>query len=257
MTQTQAFRWKDRFKASLIHLGISLGIATLAALLVFGLWYPYPYREASGGRELFLIIVTVDVILGPLITFTVFNRAKPKRELVRDLAVVGLIQLAALVYGSWSVFVARPVHLVFEFDRFRAVHAIEVPDELLNQAPANVRALPWTGPTLLAVRPFRDGAEEHKATLMALNGLPLSARPDLWQTYSQARPRVLAVAKPARELRERFPGQVPEIDAVVVRAGRPIEKLVYLPMVARKSFWTVLLDADSAQVLGFIPLDSF
>lgn len=257
MTPTQAFRWKDRFKASLIHLGISLGIAMLAALLVFGLWYPYPYREASGGRELFLIIVTVDVILGPLITFTVFNRAKPRQELVRDLAVVGLIQLAALGYGLWSVFVARPVHLVFEFDRFRAVHAIEVPDELLNQMPADVRGLPWTGPTVLAVRPFRDGEEEHTATLMALNGLPLSARPDLWQAYAQARPRVLGVAKPLSALRQRFPQRSAEIDAAIAATGRPAEKLVYLPMVARKSFWTVLLDADSAEVRGFLPLDSF
>lgn len=45
--------WADRFKASGIHLGLSLVMASLAALLVFGIWYPYPYREISGGRELF------------------------------------------------------------------------------------------------------------------------------------------------------------------------------------------------------------
>src|SRR6478609_8700249 len=102
--------WKVRFKASAIHLGISLAIAVLAAMLVFGIWYPYPYRELSGGRELFLLLVSVDVILGPLITLAIFNRAKPRKELRRDLAVVGLIQLAALGYGLWTVFVARPVH---------------------------------------------------------------------------------------------------------------------------------------------------
>lgn len=35
--------WKDRFKAAGIHLGISFGIAALAAALVFLVWYPYPY----------------------------------------------------------------------------------------------------------------------------------------------------------------------------------------------------------------------
>jgi len=40
---TAAF-WHDRLRASAIHLCISLTIAALAALLVFGLWYPYPYR---------------------------------------------------------------------------------------------------------------------------------------------------------------------------------------------------------------------
>lgn len=150
-----AFFWKDRLKASGIHFGISLVIALLAAALVFGLWYPYPYREISGGRELFFIVVMVDVILGPLITLTVFNRAKPWRELRRDLAIVALIQLSALGYGVWTVFVARPVHLVFEYDRFRVVHAVDVPPELLAKAPRDVDALPLMGPTLLSLRPFR------------------------------------------------------------------------------------------------------
>lgn len=258
MKQKRALHWKDRFRAGSIHLGFSLIIAALAALLVFGIWYPYPYRETSGGRELFLLIVTVDVILGPLITFSVFNRSKPKPELVRDLSVVGLIQLAALSYGLWTVAVVRPVHLVFEVDRFRAVHAVEVPEKLLNQTPAEVQGMPWIGPTVLAVRPFHDANEEGTATLMALQGLPLSARPDLWQNYAQARERVLAAAKPVRALRARFPARAAEIDAAATKTGKAADKLVYLPMVSRtSSFWTVLLDADSAQVLAFIPLDSF
>jgi len=258
MKQMSAFHWKDRFKAGSIHLGISLMIATLAAVLVFGLWYPYPYREISGGRELFLLVVTVDVILGPLITFAVFNRSKPKGELVRDLSMVGLIQIAALSYGLWTVAVARPVHLVFEIDRFRVVHAIEVPEELLRQAPGDVRKMPWTGPTVLAVRPFHDVNEESTATLAALQGASLSARPDLWQNYAQARERVLAAAKPVAALRARFPARAAEIDAAVAKTGKAANKLVYLPLVSRMAaFWTTLLDADSAQVLGFIPLDPF
>ena len=257
MTQTLTLNWRDRLRASGIHLGISLLIAALAARLVFALWYPYPYREISGGRELFLIVVTVDVILGPLITLVVFNRKKPRSELVRDLGIVGLIQLAALIYGLWTVSVARPVHLVFELDRFRFIHAIDVPEEMLPQAPADVDAMPLTGPTLLAVRPFRDAGEETSATLAALQGLHLSARPDLWQNYGQAQQRVLAAAKPAAELKRRFPQQAAEIDAAIVQSGRPETALKYLPVAARKSFWTALMDADSAEIRGFIPLDSF
>src|SRR5687767_6716802 len=105
--------WNERFAVSGIRLGISLGIAGLAALLIFGMWYPYPYRELSGGQALFLIVVTVDLILGPLVTLAVFNRKKPWTELRRDLAIVALLQLGALGYGFWAVAVARPVHLVF------------------------------------------------------------------------------------------------------------------------------------------------
>ena len=199
----------------------------------------------------------MDVILGPLITLAVFNRSKPRSELVRDLSFVGLIQLAALVYGLWTVCVARPVHLVFEFDRFRVVHAIEIPQELLDKAPADIQALPMTGPTTLAVRPFNNAEEERAAMLMALQGLHLSARPDLWQPYAQARQRIQAAAKPVAELKARFARQASLIDEAIAKTGLQERALLYLPMVERKSFWTALVDADSAEVRGFIALDSF
>ena len=67
---------------------------------MFGWWYPYPYRELSGGRELFALVVAVDVVLGPLITLVIFNPAKTRRHLVMDFTVIGLLQVAALAYGS-------------------------------------------------------------------------------------------------------------------------------------------------------------
>ncbi len=251
------FNWKDRFRASGIHLGISLAIAVLAGLLVFGIWYPYPYREISGGRELFLILVTVDVLLGPLITFAIFSRAKPLAELRRDLAVVGMIQLAALGYGMWTVFEARPVHLVFEIYRFRVVHAVDVSDELLGKAPPGLATMPVTGPTLLSVRPFKDTKERLDATFADMGGVPIGARPDLWQPYDAARTQVLESAKPLAELQARLPAQAGLVDAAVAKTGRKAEELGYVPMVGRKTFWTVLVDRSNAQVLAFIPLDPF
>lgn len=249
--------WLERLRAAGIHLLISALVAALAALLVFGLWYPYPYRELSGGRELFLLVVSVDVVLGPLITFSIFSRSKPWRELRRDLAVVGLIQLAGLGYGLWTVALARPVHLVFELDRFRVVHAVDVPPELLEQAPPQWRELPWTGPTLLSLRPFKDSGESMEATIAAVQGLSLGFRPDLWQSYSAAAPQLLKAARPVTALRARFSAQQADIDTVLQRLGRTPESLLYLPLAARKSFWTVLIDPITADVLGFIPLDSF
>ena len=249
--------WKDRFKAAGIHLGISLGIAALAAALVFLVWYPYPYGAISGGRELFLILITVDVILGPLITLAIFNRAKPRGELRRDLAIVGLIQLAALGYGLWTVSLARPVHLVFELDRFRVVHAVDVPSDLMDKVPAGIDPLPLSGPTLLSVRTFRDRNEEAEATLVALQGIALGARPDLWQSYEAGRAQVLQAAKPTAQLKARFADRAGEIDTVLARAGRKPETTAYLPLAGRKTFWTVFVDPASAEVVGFMPLDSF
>lgn len=249
--------WRDRLTASGIHLGISLVVAALAALLVFGIWYPYPYREISGGRELFLLVITVDVILGPLITLAVFNRKKPRSELRRDLAIVALLQLGALGYGLWTVYVARPVHMVFEIDRFRVVHAIDVPEELLAKTPSDIEALPITGPTLLSVRPFKNSNENMEATMAALQGISLSSRPDLWQSYAHAKLDVLKVAKPVTTLQGRFPNRANDIERILSKAGRTAQNTVFVPMVGRKSFWTVFLDPQTAEIVAYMPLDSF
>lgn len=248
--------WKSKFKAAGIHLCISLGMAVLAALLVFYVWYPYPYREISGGRELFFLLIAVDVILGPLITLSVFNTRKPRHLMRFDFAVIGLLQLAALAYGLWTVAVARPVHLAFEIYRFNVVHAIEVPTEMLGSAPPELRQLPLTGPTLLSVREFKNNAEKADATMVALGGVALGAQPNLWQSYEKAKPQVIASAKPLAELKARFPARALEIDKALqsVPGNVPIG---YVPLVGRSTFWTVLINTNTAEVLAFVPLDSF
>ena len=247
---------KDRLGASGIHLGISLCVAVFAAALVFGLWYPYPYGEISGGRELFFLVVAVDVIMGPLITLAIFNRAKPRRELLIDFTVVGLLQLAALGYGLWTVFAARPVHLVFEYSRMTVVHAIDVDADLLAKAPTSLQKLPVTGPTVIALRPFKNPAEQFDATMAAFEGFPLAARSDLWQAYEPVRADVLKEAKPVAELRARFSNQAAQIDRAIAATGKPVTDLRYLPLLSRKTAWTVLLDTTTAEPLGYIPLDS-
>ena len=260
MTAFLSSSMKSRLSAAGIHLMLSLAVAAAAAGLVFGIWYPYPYRDISDGRELFFIVIAVDVVMGPLLTLTVFNRGKPARELRRDLGVIGLLQLSALAYGLWTVSVARPVHLVFEFDRFRVVHAIEVPEAELDQAPPALRQLPWTGPTLLSLRTFNNPKEKLDKTLEALSGLPLGARPALWQDYDQGKPQLIAAARPLADLRRRFPAQAGLIEQALKSAPgapRPEASLGYLPMAGRDKYWTALLDLNTTEVIAFVPIDSF
>jgi hypothetical protein len=255
---TGRFQWRSRLRAAGVHLALSVAVAALAALLVFGLWYPYPYREISGGRELFKLVVAVDVIIGPLITLAVFNRSKPDAELRRDLLIVGLLQLAALCYGLWTVHLARPVHMVFEYDRFRVVHQIDIPAELVGRAPAGIEVAPWGGPTVISLRPFQSEKEKLDMTLQALDGVPLSARPELWRPYTTERKEVLIAAQPIASLTRKLPARRAEIEAAVSKTGKPVSQVVFLPLLARKdTAWTVLLDATTADILGYLPLDPY
>ena len=113
-------RFCAAFTTAGIHLSWCLGVAVFTAVLVFGLWYPFPYRKLSGG-ELFMLVIAVDVVCGPLLTFVIFSPAKPRVELLRDLGLVALIQLGVLSYGLHTVWQARPLFLVQEIDRFKVI----------------------------------------------------------------------------------------------------------------------------------------
>ncbi len=249
--------WKPRLRAAGIHLLISLAIADLAAALVFGLWYPYPYRELSGGRELFFMVVGIDVVLGPLITLLIFNSKKTRRHLAGDLSVVAALQLAALCYGLWTTFEARPVHMVFEFDRYRVAHAADIDPELLPQAPPALQQLPLTGSTMLAVRPLLSD-ETFSATMAALSGAQMAFRPDLWQAYdAQAKQRAWDASKPVAALLKKYPTQQTALAQIAQNTGFPESQLRYLPVQARDTVWSAILQPQTADIIGFLPVDGF
>lgn len=249
--------FKGRLRACGIHLCISLVVAALIAWLVFSLWYPYPYREISGGRELFILVMAVDVVMGPLITLIIFNQTKPRREIILDLIVVGVLQFSALGYGLWTVYAARPIHMVFEYHRLAIVHASDVDPALLEQAPENLQKFPLTGPTMLSLRPFKGEKEQYESTMMALSGVPQAVQPALWQPWHAAQNEILKEAHPAADLKKRFEAQSEKIDQAVALSGHRIEDLLYLPLLAKKGNWTALIDAHTTIPVAFFSLDSF
>lgn len=247
----------EKLRASGIHLGLSVLVAALVAAMVFLVWYPYPYRLISGGRDLFLMVIAVDVIIGPLITFVVFSEKKQRRELIADFSVVIIIQLAALGYGMWTVYIARPVYLVFEYNRVVVVHAADVDVAHLSDAPVGYRAIPLAGPKLLSLRQFKDATEKFDSTMLALGGGPLSAQPRLWQSWDDSRAEIIREAKPVNQLKQKFEDQAENIDGYIRKISIPEDEILYLPLLSRRDAWTALIDKKSSRPIGFIPLDSF
>ena len=110
MAPTNGFKGEmlaARAKATGIHLALSCLAVGLLALSMWLVWYRPPYFRLDGGWHVLRILVLVDVVLGPLLTFIVFNRAKP--ELRRDLVIIAAIQVCAFVYGAGTMYLHRPV----------------------------------------------------------------------------------------------------------------------------------------------------
>lgn len=250
-------RYRSAAKAAGIHGLCTVFVAVLAALLVFGIWYHYPYRELAGGRELFLLIVFVDVVCGPLLTMVLYNPAKPRAELWRDLGLVVIIQLTALGYGLQVVWQARPVYLVQEVDRFKVIIAPQLLDESVANLPAALRPRWLGGPITVAIRETEDAAEGNRVLFESmLGGRDYAERPEFYLPYEGAAAlKSLRHAKPLAVFLDKQPSQRRAAADLAASKGLDMAQLVYLPVVGRQD-WVAVLD-QQAQIQGFLKGDGF
>lgn len=247
---------RRRARAAGVHLLISAAVAAAAAALVFGVWFPGIYRQVAGGRDLFILITSVDVVLGPLLTFAVFNLKKGWPHLRRDLAVIGVIQLAALVYGLVAVYGARPVAMVFEVDRFRVVTVAQVEMNELPQARPEYRQLPLTGPWLLGARTPKPGDEANEALFKGLRGIDRAQRPSFWQPYADSTADALAKARPLATLLAKYPALASDVNEKLQSLKVDASSARFLPLIGRGGDWVVILDG-SGRLVHYVQAEGF
>ena len=252
-----AAEWKSKAKASSIHLLASLGLGLLAGIFIFFIWYPSPYQKISGGSDLFLLLVSIDIVIGPMITFVIYNKKKSLQAITLDFFAIAILQSAALAYGMWTLFVARPVYLVFEYKNFSVVHAIDLDPMILEKSSSPYKNIPIDGPKIISLRKPERGDEQIETMTIALHGVTESEQPNLWQPYEMAKNNVLSTCKSMSTLKEKFPKNESDIDSLIARTGAGANDLCYLPLLSRGTVWTIVIDRSTALPTGYLPLDSF
>ena len=119
--------FKTKLKASLIHLGLSILLVGLVIGSILFFFFPQLLIGITDFKEVATLIITIDLILGPLLTFVVFQ--PKKKSLTFDLSVIAAIQLTALIYGSYALYQVHPVFVTFNIDRFTLVNARDAQPE--------------------------------------------------------------------------------------------------------------------------------
>jgi len=144
-----------RWKAFLIHLGLSAILYVVLLYLIVFLWYPQPYFAADGGWQAVRLITGVDLVLGPMLTLIVFKAGKP--GLRRDLSLIGILQVIALVWGTWLVYEQRIAMVAYANGAFYTLNTEQVLDAG-GRAPA-VAAQSSTTPPYAFVRMPADARD--------------------------------------------------------------------------------------------------
>jgi len=240
----------SRWQAAGLHFLICVAIAAAVVTLMLAVWYPGRLFQAAGGNDLLMILVAVDVTLGPLLTLIVFQSGKP--GMAFDLSVIAAVQIAALVYGGTVVFLARPAFVVFVKDRFEVVTAAELdPQDLAQAKYPQFRELPLGGPGLAVAEMPAEPAERMKLIEYSLGGRDLQTFPQIFVPYAERRADVLAKAKPLGELRA-DPDVTQAIDAYLAGAGAGAKDEPALLLRTRFAWLVVIVDRKTAEPLKML-----
>jgi len=239
---------KFRLRAALAHLSGSVCIALLALAVVYGLWYPAPLAVAAGVNGIFALMLGVDVVTGPVLTFAVFK--KGKKALFFDLAVIAALQLTALSYGLWTIAQGRPAWLVFNADRFDLTQASDIDARYQAQAAPAFRHAPKTGPRWVASVNPADPEKRTELVLESAGGGPdLPQRVDLFVPLAKEKTAVQAQAEPLEKLKQfNSPEQVNKTLARWPQAD------AWLPLMARVQPMTVLIERGTGRPLAVVDL---
>lgn len=261
-----AMPYSGMLTVPLVHLLVSACIVLGVALLVFVAWFPEPLGELAGGSKLFWLVIAVDVVCGPFLTWLLYSPKKSRFALTIDISLIVFIQIAALAYGMYSLSISRPIALVYEVDRFRLLSVADIPEAEAAKAPSWVSHWGSSNVRVLGIRPATNLDEKLDSVNGALQGVEPSQRPDWWQDYALSIPSVLKRARPLEELRQKHPTKLEVLNKAVeqaiaeARQGETTNsaQLLWLPLVGRRSLeWVVLLDPVTARPRGYVALDGF
>jgi hypothetical protein len=234
-----------RVRASSLHLGVSSLVAVVLFAAFWWIWYRAPLFEAVGGLQIFLMLLAIDVILGPLLTLIVYKEGK--KTLKFDLAVICLVQFAALCYGVYTLLVARPVYIAGLGHRFDVVHANEI--DSANLGLAN-KTLPIWGVEWVGTKRPDDKKERER---VLFSGVDYGHFPQHHQPLENMRDELLARARPISELKRLNPEDHVAIDRWIEGQGMKPEQLVFQGLKAPTKDMAVILDAKTAKVVGIAP----
>ncbi|GAB3793464.1 hypothetical protein [Dyella agri] len=249
----------SRWKAATIHLVISLTLAVGAGATLYFLWFQPPWFRVAGASTLMLLLMGVDVCIGPLLTLLVADPRKSRKLLRLDLAIIATMQAVAFGYGIHVMAAARPAFIVAETDRFVLVAADEISDADLAQAnqPA-FRTRSWVGPTLVgAVPPMGDAALA--LTLQAISGgKDIDRLPKYYVPYDQMIGKFIPHAKTSDHLTKATPAQRRQLQQLQATIGEG--PLLALPLQKRQrggQDFTVILSPRTKKPVLVLALNAW
>ncbi|GAB2189100.1 hypothetical protein MAH1_07080 [Sessilibacter sp. MAH1] len=241
----------SKINAAVLHFLITVVVAICSGILVFQVWFPGRLSQMLGGIDLYILVLSVEVTLGPLMSLVIFNPSKPRSELVRDYVIVGVIQLSALIYGLSVVSQSRPVFLVFVKDRIEVVSSFEMDDvDLAEAKDKRFSKKGWFGPVEICSQFPADPQERSDLLFSAVDGKDIQMFPKYYRECTDGELIARSFSKDLL-LSETVRANNPDFDFTVL----PEEDFVWLPVKHRFGAWVRVYPNKSDESFLYFPLE--
>jgi|SRR5579871_1892944 len=178
-----------RLKAFGLHLSGSTTTLTLVLGAFWLLWYRWPGWYLASVLHVVGILVMVDLVLGPTLTFIVASPTKRTAVLARDIAIIVTVQLAALVYGATTLWLGRPLYYTFSADRLELVQGSDLKAEDIAAGQRDNPSLApfWSSRPRWVWAPLPDDPEEAQKIVAAsvTGGTDIIQMPRAYRPWNQ------------------------------------------------------------------------
>ena len=226
---------KEKFKAFAVHFALSFLVLSLIISFIYFVWYPGPILQAVQASKILLLIILIDVVLGPLLTFIVYK--KNKKTLKMDLAVIGFVQVIALAFGISSLALAKPVWIVFNGNKFELIQKNEIIYTSENTPHKFLSSHYWSKPKFVAATLSNDSnVKEAQIMDEVFSGTSLAQKPENYVEIQQVFPEIVKSSYPLQDL-YKYNDQA-RVDAIIERYST---RQHWLPLKAKEVDMVVLV----------------
>lgn len=221
-----------------IHFSVSLLFALLILYFIFFIWYPQPIAADEGVGVIAIMLIAIDVIVGPILAFLVYKEGK--KSLKMDLGIILILQILAMGYGLFSIVSSRPVWIVQNGAIFQLVRANAILPKDQVQANNKYKKNGWLSPQWVAVDTNNSKYEYYAEQTLV---------PNLYADLSVAKPRIQNYAQDLRKLYE-----FNQANAIAIELKKFPKANAWMPLRTTGSGLVVLLDRSNAKVIGIVNL---
>ena len=237
-----------RLKASFVHLLLSVLVISLLAVVIIFFWFPPEYLAITNFKHIALLIISIDLILGPLLTFFIYKPSK--KSLKFDLAVIVAIQITALTYGVNALYQTHPLFITFNHGGFNLIHANEVTPN--NAKYDEFKVSKFSSPKLAFAKMPDDTKIQAEIMLKVdLQGEPdIDKRTEYYEPYKNHLDTIFENSLDAAKLFNEE--SLTPNSKKFMESHRDIDNFVFLPLKGVSGDAIIVLDKNSAEVVTTI-----